>query len=240
MSATNPAKIAVAITAVDLAELQQQLGQLRQFHLRRPLMIEWRLDYWQNWHELKNGYQLIRQQLKSSQLIMTLRTQAAGGELALTDWAYQQRILQWLPQLPAAYWDIQWSAAAQPFYQQLRQVAGAQQQFIWSHHSLAEKSYLQNLTILRKMATTASATDYLKLAVVSRSNADTLALLTATWQAQHELASPLITMAMGRSGQISRIIGPLFGSQLSFGALTATGSAPGQLPLNQLDQILLD
>ncbi|WP_164508123.1 type I 3-dehydroquinate dehydratase [Lapidilactobacillus wuchangensis] len=226
--------------ATNLPELQQQLRQLAQLQLQHALLVEWRLDYWQNWADLPAGYQVICQQVRPGQLIMTLRTKAAGGELTLTDQAYQQRILQWLPQLPAAYWDIQWSATAQPFYQQLREIAGAQQRFIWSHHSLTVKSYLQMLTILRKMATTASAVDYLKLAVVSQSSADTLALLTATWQAHHEFPQPLITMAMGHEGQISRILGPLFGSQVSFGALTTTGSAPGQLPLSQLDQILLD
>lgn len=236
----NPSKIAVSLTATNSSELSQQLAKLAQAQLRHPLLVEWRLDYWQNWSNLLRGYQLLRQQILPQQLIITLRTKVAGGQLNLTTTAYQERLLQWLPQLSAAYWDVQWLPTMTEFSQQLRQLAGNRQRFIWSCHGLVAKSYLQNLTILRKMATTAALTDYLKLAVVSRNNADTLALLTATWQAYHELSQPLITMAMGASGQSSRIIGPLFGSQVSFGALTATGSAPGQLPLHQLDQILLD
>ena len=47
----------------------------------------------------------------------------------------------------------------------------------------------------------------------------------------------LITMAMGDLGVLSRVLGHLYGSAATFAALT-DASAPGQLPLPDLDALL--
>ncbi len=48
---------------------------------------------------------------------------------------------------------------------------------------------------------------------------------------------PLITMAMGKEGILSRIGGQISGSCVTFGTLGKT-SAPGQIPLEDLTAIL--
>jgi 3-dehydroquinate dehydratase I len=70
-----------------------------------------------------------------------------------------------------------------------------------------------------------------KLAVTANTPNDALRLLHTTSMAAIHSPVPLITMAMGAAGTITRLAGPFFGSALSFASLGVL-SAPGQLPLS--------
>ena len=80
--------------------------------------------------------------------------------------------------------------------------------------------------------------DVPKVAVMPGNAEDVLTLLSATNQyANAHADGPLITMSMGRLGQLSRISGEIFGSALTFGSTTRT-SAPGQLDIADLKYVL--
>ena len=72
--------------------------------------------------------------------------------------------------------------------------------------------------------------DGAKLAVTAQSPEDALRLLHATRRAHATASCPLITLAMGPVGTLTRLAGPFFGAALSFATVSAT-SAPGQLPV---------
>ena len=72
-----------------------------------------------------------------------------------------------------------------------------------------------------------------KLAVRAAGPADAAALLHATARHTALAAKPVITMAMGDHGVITRLIGHLFGSCATF-AVVAQASAPGQPDLARL------
>lgn len=83
--------------------------------------------------------------------------------------------------------------------------------------------------LLRHMRTLGG--DIPKCAVMATDKKDLLALLTATEAATCQVEDgPVLTMAMGKVGALSRVCGEVFGSCLSFCSLTAA-SAPGQLPV---------
>ena len=48
---------------------------------------------------------------------------------------------------------------------------------------------------------------------------------------------PIITMSMSSQGVVSRLCGEVFGSSMTFGAVGQV-SAPGQIPVDQLRQVL--
>lgn len=75
--------------------------------------------------------------------------------------------------------------------------------------------------------------DVAKVAVMPHSMADVLALLAATLQASEALAIPVVSMAMGAQGAVSRLCGGVFGSAMTFG-VGLSPSAPGQLPIAEL------
>lgn len=74
-----------------------------------------------------------------------------------------------------------------------------------------------------------------KLAVLASSPADAAALLHATATCAAAATKPVITMAMGDHGVITRLIGHEFGSCATF-ATVAQASAPGQPSLARLRQ----
>ena len=80
--------------------------------------------------------------------------------------------------------------------------------------------------------------DVCKLAVTARTPADTARLLEATALAHAELDRPIISMAMGPLGLVSRVMGQDFGSAAGFGSLGGRSSAPGQVPVDELVDVM--
>jgi 3-dehydroquinate dehydratase-1 len=76
-----------------------------------------------------------------------------------------------------------------------------------------------------------------KVAVMPDTMTDVIRLLSATERASRQLPVPLITMAMGSLGVVTRVFGSLFGSALTFAA-GEKSSAPGQIPIETLREIL--
>ena len=104
-----------------------------------------------------------------------------------------------------------------------------------SHHVEDTPSEDRIVDLLTRAATVGA--DAAKVAVMPKTTADVLRLLAATERASRELSLPLITMAMGSLGVVTRVFGGLFGSALTF-ASGAQSSAPGQLPIETLRAIL--
>src|SRR5438105_2971047 len=75
--------------------------------------------------------------------------------------------------------------------------------------------------------------DVAKIAVMPQSMDDVLALLAATSRASRSLVIPLVSMAMGPLGAVTRANGWLFGSAMTF-AVGASSSAPGQMPIEDV------
>ena len=108
---------------------------------------------------------------------------------------------------------------------------------IASHHDFDETPDRGVIRMLLEQIRESGA-DIVKLAVMPKSMQDVLDLLEET-NAFHEKYpdKALITMSMGAQGAISRVAGEFFGSCVSFGA-GEQASAPGQLPMGELEQVL--
>ena len=70
--------------------------------------------------------------------------------------------------------------------------------------------------------------DILKIATKAMTLRDNITVLLVTYDLRMRLEMPMITMAMGDLGKVSRILTPLFGSDLIFVNLIGE-SAPGQI-----------
>ncbi len=80
--------------------------------------------------------------------------------------------------------------------------------------------------------------DILKIAVMPKSKNDVLELLSATIIMKENFADrPMITISMGDYGMITRLVGEMFGSDVTFGSI-GVGSAPGQVNVSELSDIL--
>src|SRR5699024_12514415 len=71
--------------------------------------------------------------------------------------------------------------------------------------------------------------DSVKRAVRPKNKEGVYQLLEATRKIDEQLTVPIITMAMGEKGALSRVIGWAYGSVWTFG-VGVEASAPGQVP----------
>lgn len=108
---------------------------------------------------------------------------------------------------------------------------------ITSHHDFHETPSSDVLFMLLEQMKHSKA-DVVKLAMMPNTSEDVLRLLEETNHFHKRYPEqPLITMAMGKLGMVSRISGEIFGSCVTFGA-GKNASAPGQIPMAELRQIL--
>jgi len=82
----------------------------------------------------------------------------------------------------------------------------------------------------------AMGADVAKVAVTPQDATDVATVLTATARAAATVTIPLLTVAMGDIGQVSRVFGHVFGSQATF-ATAGQASAPGQPDISALREL---
>ena len=79
--------------------------------------------------------------------------------------------------------------------------------------------------------------DVCKIAVMPHSRLDVISLMRAAAVSDEALSAPVIAIAMGSLGVMTRVCGEAFGSCLTFGT-AGQASAPGQIDAKQLRGIL--
>jgi 3-dehydroquinate dehydratase-1 len=80
--------------------------------------------------------------------------------------------------------------------------------------------------------------DIAKVAAMPKNYNDVLVLMSATLKARTGMLKiPIVTIAMGEQGVVTRIAGGIFGSDITF-AIGKNSSAPGQISIRQLRQAM--
>lgn len=222
----------IAVPLVGASE-QAILNQLPSILAAKPDLIEWRIDDYPDWNNPTRVSELgqkIQHHLGKVPLLVTFRTILEGGKGPFKSDNYQNLILFLNKQAWVAAIDVEWKQTPDSFVKKL------QKPVILSQHNFTATPNLESLSIdLKKMGTTNA--DIIKLAVMPKTALDVANLLQATIIANQTLSQPLVTMSMGNLGKISRISGNVFGSAITF-ATAGASSAPGQLPVNQVRQLL--
>ena len=224
-------KICIPLTGENMPAL------LREAQLVRDLpadLFEWRMDGF--FGDLAQALPVLSREL-GKPLLCTLRTLGEGGRAAMTPAQYEECLTQLLACPELSLLDIELSAGEDRVRRLVALAHGRGVGVILSHHDFAKTppQPVMTDTLLRMKALGA---DLPKLAVMPRTPDDVLALLAATRAASKEIG-PVITMAMGELGKLTRVSGGVFGSVLTFGA-GETASAPGQLNAEDLKAILED
>lgn len=197
-----------------------------------PDLIEWRVDFYDGIAQQAQVLAVaaaLRQRLGGLPLLFTRRSAREGGQPVGLDEAGVVALYQAVCQAGAAELvDLEMGGPADGV--QAVQAAARQHGLtvVLSFHDFRATPPLDDL-VQRFLQAERLGADVAKVAVMPRSMADVLTLLTATQQASERLSIPLVSMSMGAQGAISRICGGAFGSALSFGVGLAP-SAPGQLP----------
>jgi 3-dehydroquinate dehydratase I len=204
-----------------------------------PDVVEWRVDYFEGIADtvaVLDVAQALRSAVGDLPIIFTRRSMAEGGEpiaignedvVRLYDAVGASGVVDFL--------DFEMSNDAD----QVRRVRESAHKhalrIILSYHNFGYTPGLDFL-VQRFLEAERLGADVAKVAVMPRDRADVVTLLAATAQADAKGRIPLISMAMGPLGSVTRMIGGEFGSSLSF-AVGEGSSAPGQIPIADLNAV---
>lgn len=207
---------------------------------KKPDVLEWRVDFFEQIGDTARviaAASAIKSKAGEIPLLFTRRSTIEGGEkIALSE---AQVITMYTAVCESKSIDlIDYEMANDAAdIAQVRAAAKANGiKLVLSFHNFSYTPGLETLAAKFLMADQLGA-DVAKVAVMPRDLDDVLTLLVATREASKRLRIPLISMAMGPLGAVTRMVGGVFGSSLSF-AVGAAASAPGQVPIEDLNAVL--
>lgn len=169
-------------------------------------------------------------------LIATVRTGKEGGEASYTAAEYLRLLGSLIRYSRMDLIDLEVSRGEELLAPLVEAAHAVGIGVIMSSHNFSEtpdsEKLRETLELERKLGG-----DILKLAVMPRKASDVARLLLVTAEAREAGLGPLVTMAMGPLGSISRVSGGIFGSALTF-AMSGTASAPGQMAVEDVKRSL--
>lgn len=203
-------------------------------------LIEWRADHFCQLSNIKKVVALtekLRKRLPKIPLIFTCRSKEQGGYQAFSDDFYYQLNEKILTSGFVDLIDIEINKATHITWPLIKLAHDRQTLIIASYHNFSKTPTKgEIITILRKMQE--QGADILKVAVMPTTLTDLIRLSSAANDSiLYYTSRPLVIIAMGEFGQLSRIACHLFGSVLTFAAAT-NKSAPGQIEAKKLYPIL--
>ena len=190
----------------------------------------------------------LRDTLGSVPLIFTIRTKNEGGELEITPDAYARLNTQAAGSGQVDAVDLEyevgnvfWDSTGKDLTAAVKAAGAA---VIASRHDFektpSEEELVSTFTAMEK-----TGADVVKIAVMPKTPADVLTLLSASDKASRDLSCPVIAISMGKLGAASRLCGGTFGSCLTFAAAPSlnasgarSGSAPGQMDVTLVREAL--
>lgn len=202
--------------------------------------VEWRADWFEHILDpaaLTRCLHGLRDALGETLLLVTFRTKAEGGEMALTPEQYDAFCAAVCASGCADLLDLEFFPTGERLPALIRTAHAAGVKVICSSHDFHKTPPRAEL-VARMTAMQQAGADLPKLAVMPTCRRDVLELLSATAEmADYHPETPVITMSMGALGAVSRLCGEAFGSAMTF-ANPGTASAPGQVPLETVNAVL--
>jgi 3-dehydroquinate dehydratase-1 len=220
--------------------LDRLLSELDVLLPKKPDVLEWRVDFFDaigDTTAVIAAALAIKSRAGNIPLLFTRRSTLEGGEkivlnegqvLSLYEAMCENRVIDLI--------DYEMANEA-PNIVRVRNAAKSQDiKLVLSFHNFSFTPGLETLT-QKFLSAEQLGADVAKVAVMPRDLDDVLTLLTATREASKKMRIPIISMSMGPLGAVTRMVGGVFGSSLSF-AVGAAASAPGQVPIEDLNAVL--
>ena len=199
--------------------------------------LEWRRDHFMagellTAEEEQDLLAEIKTRMPDQGLIYTYRSHLEGGVCETADEIRTAAIIAAIKSNRVDYVDVELNS--EPAF--LERITGAlkasESQWLVSHHNFEKTPTTEEINAVFR-AMEAAGGDVLKLAVMPQSIDDVRHLIQATLTYNEKSQKPMIAIAMGSLGSITRIAPDLCGGSLTFAA-GAGKTAPGQLSLEEI------
>lgn len=202
-------------------------------------LIEWRIDFFdqvEDAEKLVKTAKKLRQVMSEMPLLTTFRIHFEGGVNKLSEEEYFDICRVLIKEKATDLLDLELFRKTSKLKEIIAEAHENNIYIIMSNHDFDKTPATSKLERRLTLMKTYGA-DIAKIAVMPNSARDVLNLLLATDNIKYKLNCPLITMAMGDLGKVTRISGEVFGSCLTFGTV-GDASAPGQIESTNLKGIL--
>jgi len=240
---SGPTRVIVPIVATNARAAQDQAMMIADTDAD---MVEWRADYLTEQAKISRGIRMtrlpeadrlvalasiLRVLVAPKPLIFTWRTDTEGGQASsLGDSNYEAVTRAIIAAHATSLVDVQVRHPAAG--RLIEEARNYKVPVIGSWHDTLrtppEEVIVKTLAMIEE-----TGVDVVKLAVTARRDDDVTALMNATAAREADAEVPLITVAMGEMGLVSRVLGHIFGSAATF-ATVGGASAPGQPTLADL------
>ena len=192
-------------------------------------LVEWRADFFEelmNPEACQNVLEALAEILGETPLLFTIRTSEEGGNITISLEDYAACNINIAKGKKADLVDVEVMSNSEEKKKLVAELQKEGVKVIASSHDFHKTDSQEK-----------SGADILKMAVMPHGFEDVAAIMEATNVMRQECEKPLVSMAMGSIGSITRISGENFGSGITFGTVGAA-SAPGQFPIGELRSLL--
>lgn len=216
------------------------LNELEEILLKKPDILEWRADYFDSLEDTEEVVALvskIKLTTGNIPMIFTIRSNREGGQpILLSERETIELSAAICKRTSIEYVDCELSNRPEDIQYLCRISHENNTKLIASFHNF-EYTPDSDQLFGKFIEAEAYGMDVAKIAVMPKQLEDVLRLLDVTLEAKRKIKIPVITMSMGELGAVTRMIGGIFGSSLTFGVGQST-SAPGQVPIEDLRQVI--
>lgn len=219
---------------------EQVLAEVALVIPKQPDLLEWRVDFFQDIANTEAVVALardIRQAATGIPVLFTRRSIKEGGEPIPLN---EEQVVALIEAVCASQNVelVDFEMNNDPTH--IHQVRAASHAngigLVLSFHNF-QSTPAQDVLVQRFAQAQSLGADVAKIAVMPQRLEDVLGVLGATLESSQKLDIPLVSMAMGGYGSLTRLFGWTFGSAMSF-AVGAAASAPGQVPIEDMDTVL--
>ena len=223
----NPT-ICVPVTASCFNEL---IFQIKKITDTEADIIEWRADFYTE--DILEALPYVKKNAKEKKLIFTFRTKTQGGERDNNEYfdMLKQVICSKIPDIV----DIEILIDENEIKELIHLCKENNIVSILSKHFFNETPKMSKIEEIYDYMQSLGA-DIPKLAVMPQKLSDVLCFMETVSHIS-EKNSPIIAICMGKIGMMTRLFPSIIGSALSF-ATVFSSSAPGQLPVNLMKEII--
>lgn len=228
-------KICVPIVAKDIDEVRNQAVKIADSSAD---LVEFRIDFLDKSRDIENilnGLKVIKD-ITNKCVIVTFRTGFEGGNEEISRDEYEKLIIDILENGNVDIIDVEMFTGDKAVERIVNAAHSRDTKVIMSNHDFQKTPDSEEI-IKRLEKMERLRADIAKIAVMPKDKSDVDRLIYATVTSDKRLAIPVVTMSMGEDGKISRLIGEITGSSITFGTV-GKASAPGQVESGELKKFL--
>ncbi|MFS0575193.1 type I 3-dehydroquinate dehydratase [Sporosarcina sp. 179-K 3D1 HS] len=206
---------------------------------KQPDILEWRVDFYKEIDQLSSVLETAERiaAIADLPILFTIRSEKEGGQsIPLSEGEKVELLCEVCRKQAVQFIDFEVANDAEHI-KAIREVSKSNGvKLVLSYHNFEYTPESKEIIERLQLAESYGA-DVAKAAVMPKSKDDVLRLLALTKEADKAMGIPLITMSMGSIGGLSRIMGWVYGSVLTF-AVGVQSSAPGQIPIDTLREVI--